>query len=126
MSDVKLTPFSFINAINDKVNVDLDTSQYVPFIVNRQLSYFKDTVLYANEMNMRPGIDKDQQFAFYVNGVSKRKRFAKWAKAEDDAKIQTLMQYYKINRRRAQEVSSLLNKEQYEYILGKMNKGGMS
>ena len=45
-------PFDFLNAINDtKVNVmvdDIAEKQYLPFIVNRGLSYFLETVLYAN------------------------------------------------------------------------------
>ena len=53
-----MTPFDYLNAINlTKKNIfaedPLADKEYVPYIVNRGLSYFPDTVLYANEMNKR-------------------------------------------------------------------------
>lgn len=124
MSNEKLTPFSFINAINTKVNTDLDVSQYTPFIVNRGLSYFKDTVYWANEMNLASSLDKDQQYQFLLSAVRKGKRFSKWAKAEDDANVTMVMDFYQVNRRRAAEIVSLLNKEQMNIISEKLSKGG--
>lgn len=124
MSDKKLTPFDFLNSINSKTNTDLDTSQYTAFMVNRGLSYFKDTVYWANEMNMHPELDKDQQYEFLLGAVRKGKRFSKWAKAEDDANTQLVMEFYKVNRRRAAEILSLLNNEQLGIITDKLSKGG--
>jgi hypothetical protein len=51
-----MTPFDFINAINftkkDLFSEDpMAKKDYAPFIINRGLGYFPDTVLYANEMN---------------------------------------------------------------------------
>ena len=74
-----MTPFDFINAILvNKKNLlkddDLATKEYVPFIVNRGLSLHLDCVLYANEMNLRPFIDKDQQFLFLLNTIRPMKR----------------------------------------------------
>jgi hypothetical protein len=64
-----MTPFDFLNDINyGKKNLMIgDTDhqvekQYLPFIVNKGLSYTMDTVLYANEMNIRPNTDKKLQF----------------------------------------------------------------
>ena len=50
-----MTPFDYLNAINQsKENLivdELSEKEYVPFVVNKGLSYFPDTILYANEMN---------------------------------------------------------------------------
>lgn len=123
MSD-KLTPFDFLNAINLKTNTDVDTTQYNPFMVNRGLSYFQDTVLWANEMNRRSHLDKDMQYSFLLNTVKKGRRFSKWFKAEADDDIDTVVEYYKVNRLRAQEILSLLNTEQINTIKEKLFKGG--
>ena len=50
-----MSPFDYLNAINytkkDIMVDDIAEKQYNPFMVNRGLSYFQDTVLMANEMN---------------------------------------------------------------------------
>jgi hypothetical protein len=71
----------YLNAINYTKEPLLDTEDesvekgYTPFVVNRCLSYFIDTVLYANEMNRRPETDKKMQFDYLqkstVNGLNK-------------------------------------------------------
>ena len=60
---------------------DLAEKAYNPFMVNRALSYFQDTVLFANEMNVNHTIDKRLQFDFFINMVRKRKRFFKNGKS---------------------------------------------
>ena len=51
-----MNPFEYVNAINHtKQNVmvdDMAEKAYNPFMVNRTLSYFSDTILMANEMNL--------------------------------------------------------------------------
>ena len=55
MSDYSLT--KYLTAINYSKEKLLDTDdrdwekKYPPFIINKGLSYFSDTVMYANEMN---------------------------------------------------------------------------
>jgi hypothetical protein len=80
-----MNPFDFINAINyskkDVMVDDLTEKEYNSFIVNRSLSNFSDTVLYANEMNINHHLDARLQFDFFINIIKKRKRFSKWNKA---------------------------------------------
>ena len=52
-------------------------SDYVPFIVARCLSYFPDTLIMANEINMFPSVDKKLHFDFLLNIVRKGKRFSR-------------------------------------------------
>ena len=79
-----MNPFEYTTAINySKKNImidDIAEKAYNPFLVNRSLSYFHDTVLAANEMNINHHIDNRLQFDFFINIVRKRKRFSKWFK----------------------------------------------
>ena len=62
-----MNPFDFVNSVNytkvDIMNDDVEKS-YLPFIINRQLSYFPDTVAVANEMNRYHQLDNKLQFHF--------------------------------------------------------------
>ena len=81
-----ISPFDFINAINlTKENLFTDpqaNKDYSPWMVNKGLSYFPDTILHANEMNGNYSIPKEWQFSYYLNTIPKKKRFSKWAKAD--------------------------------------------
>jgi len=63
-------PFQYLNAINtskrDVMIDDIAEKNYNPFMVNRGLSYFHDTVLMANEMNRWHHIDHRLQFDFFI------------------------------------------------------------
>ena len=79
-----MSPFDFLNAINtSKENLFESDPQagkdYKPFLINRGLSYFPDTIFYANQMNQHPSLDKDMQFFFFLNIISRKKRFSKWS-----------------------------------------------
>ena len=41
--------------------------QYPPYVINKCLSAFIDTIIYSNEMNVNHHIDKDMQYSFYLN-----------------------------------------------------------
>ena len=79
-----MNPFDYLNAINttkkDIMVDELAEKATQPFMVNRGLSYFPDTILYANEMNINHHIDHRLQFDFFINIIKKKKRFSKWAK----------------------------------------------
>ena len=123
-----MNPFDFVNAINyDKQDVmvdDIAEKQYVPFMVNRSLSYFQDTVLMANEMNLNAHLDNRLQFDFFINIVRKRKRFSKWFKPETQSDVEVVKTYYGYSNEKARQVLSLLTKDQIEVLKKKVNKGG--
>jgi hypothetical protein len=124
----KYTPFDFLGAITyskEQLIVDDETEkQYNPFIVNRGLSNSMDTVIWANEMNSRPHIDKKQQFVFLSKSIPKRKRYDKWAKAEEIDNLDLVMEYYGFSRDKAEVALSILTPDQLNYISKKRNKGG--
>lgn len=118
------TPFDFLNNINEKRGLDLPIANYTPFMVNRGLSYFRDTVLLANEMNAKSHIDPDMQYEFYMQAVTKKKRFSKWAKAETNNDVDSVMEYYQASRRKAEEIIAIINKDELATIKERLFKGG--
>jgi hypothetical protein len=124
-----MSPFDFINAINDtKENLFLDpqaNKDYEPWMVNKGLSQFPDTVLYANEMNLHYSIPKQWQFFFLLNSIPRKKRFSKWAKK--DAKTDSLslvMEYFGYSMEKAKQALGVLSQEQLDVIKEKLYKGG--
>ena len=123
--------FNFVNAINiskkdlirDSDSPDLLEKQYVPFIVNKSLSYFVDTIMYANEINRENHIDSLLQNDYYLNSIRSAKRFSKWAKPIENSEIESIQEYYKVNYNRALEISKVLTKQQLDLIKIRIIKG---
>ena len=124
------TPFDFINAINftkkDILAEDsLAVKDYTPFLVNKGLSYFPDTVLYANEMNYHNGIPNDWQFYFFLNSIPKKKRFSKWHKKDAETEsFRLVKEYYGYSDEKTKEALTILTDDQVAMIKEKLYKGG--
>ena len=120
--------FDYLNSINlskqDIMIDDLAEKEYNSFMVNRGLSYFNDTVLMANEMNMHAHLDKKLQYHFLINIVRKKKRFSKWAKPEKESDIEAVKEYYGYSNEKARQILTLLSPEQIKNIIEKVSKGG--
>ena len=123
-----MNPFEYCNAINytkkDIMIDDVAEKAYAPYMVNRQLSYFNDTVLAANEMNLKHHIDNRLQFDFFINIIRKRKRFSKWFKPEQISDLDVVKKYYGYSNERARQVLTLLSTEQINELKNKVAKGG--
>lgn len=124
--------FDFVNAINftkkdlmtDTENDELAEKSYVPFITNRGLSYFPDTVMYANEMNRYNHLDNKLQFHYLINTIRPKKRFSKWAKRKEDNDIEAIKEYYGYSRVKAEQALSVLSSDQVKTIKKRIDKGG--
>ena len=123
-----MSPFDFLNTINySKTDImvdDLTEKSYNGFMVNRSLSYFPDTVGFANVMNQYHHIDNKLAFHFLINIIRKRKRFSKWMKPDQVSDIEAIKQYYGYSNEKAKQVLSLLSPEQITIIIQKVSKGG--
>jgi len=123
-----MNPFEYINAINytkkDIMVDDIAEKEYNAFLVNRTLSYFPDTILYANEMNTKHHIDSRLQFDFFINIIKKRKRFSKWAKPTEIENLQLIKEYYGYSNEKAKSALSLMSNEQIDKLKQRINKGG--
>ena len=123
-----MNPFEYLNAINDtKKDImvdDIAEKGYSSFMVNRGLSYFNDTVLFANEMNRNHHLDNRLQFDFLINIIRKRKRFSKWMKPETVSDVEVVKEYYGYSNEKARQALTLLTPEQINEIKKKVYKGG--
>jgi len=123
-------PFDYVNSVlqnKKKLIVDEQTEKdYTPFLVNRSLSYHKDCIMYANEMNRRHLADKKMQYDFLLNTVRSMKRpFAKWVKSEKSDDLECIKQVYGFSDVKAREALRLLSKEQIQQLKEKTDIGGL-
>ena len=125
-----MSPFDFVNQIlqgkKQLIVDDLTEKEYNAFIVNRSLSYHKDCVLYANEMNTRHFIDKKMQNDFLLNTIRSQKRpFAKWVKSEKSDDLECIKLVYQFSDGKAKEALRLLSKEQIQQLKEQTHTGGL-
>jgi len=104
------------------LNDELDEKSYVPFIINRALSFHADCVLYAQEMNLMAGLDKKCQYDFLINTIRARKRpFAPWVKPTKEKNLAAIKAFFGYSNAKAMEVLKILTEEQVAQICEKMN-----
>lgn len=123
-------PFEFTKTINEtKRNlIDEDPEvekDYIPFLVNRSLGYFMDTIMYANEMNQKNSLDHKLQYDFLLNIIRPRKRFSKWLKKSKDDNIDLVKKFYGYSYTKAKDVVDILSEDQLKYIRSKLDIGGL-
>ena len=120
----------YLNAINHTKERLMDTEdeewekKYPPFIVNKCLSGFQDTLMLVNEINQYSHLDKKLQFDFLINSIRPRKRFTPWVKAEKLDDLEYVKEFYGYNNEKARVALSILNDEHIATIKRKLNKGG--
>ena len=125
-------PFKFfLGSINiTKENVLLEDSNgkieeaYNPYIINKSLSYFPDTIMQSNTMNGFFEVDKKLQYDFLLNSIRKKKRFSKWIRSNIEENVDVIKQYYKVGNEKAFEILSLLNDTQISIIKKELSEGG--
>lgn len=100
---------------------------YVPFVVNRSLSFHHDIVMFANEMNKHPGLESLMQYHYLLNTVRGYKRpFQKWQKREIIEDLDAVKEYFGYSNDKAKEALSILSDAQIEQIKKNLNKGGLN
>ena len=100
---------------------------YVPFVVNRSMSFHLDMVMAANEMNMNPSTDNLLQYHYLLNTVRAYKRpFQKWQKRDTIENLDAVKEYYNYSNEKAKDALSLLSTAQIEEIKKSLNKGGLN
>jgi hypothetical protein len=114
-----------INQSKKSLVIDDESEKaYPPFIVNKCLSAFHDTILFANEMNLNHHLDKKLQYDFFINSINPRKRFSPWAKKTKVEYLDAIKEYYSYNDDKALQALRILSKDQLEHIKKLVDKGG--
>ena len=117
---------SILTTKKSVIHDDVDLKDYNPFIVNRALSYHMDCVLYANQMNLYPHIEKDLQYHYLLNTIRAMKRkFQPWQKSLTDKDIESVKTLFGYSNEKAREALRVLTDEQIAEIRRRTDKGGM-
>jgi len=122
-------PFDFIKAINDSKDVmkndPFAEKDYIPFLVNRGLSFFQDTILQVNEMNRNHFLDNKLQFDYLINNIRPRKRWSKWLKPEKIDNLELVKLYFGFGNEKAKNALEILTNGNIEEIKNKLARGGV-
>lgn len=116
-----MNPFKIVSHIQTKSEpLEWDRGvekEYIPFLVNKALSFNSDTIGYANEMNMKHYLDIKMQYDYYQNIVRKKKRsFSKWPKKTIDPSIAMVAEYYNVSHKEAERRYKVLSKVKPEQL----------
>jgi hypothetical protein len=120
----------YLKAVNHTKERLLDTEdeawekKYPPFIVNKCVASFPDTIMLVNEINQLPHLDKKLQFDFLINSLRPRKRYTPWLKAMKLENLEYVKEYYGYNNEKAKAALDILTDEQISAIKRKLYKGG--
>ena len=121
-----MNPFDIADTIRSSkkyaIGDIIDEKDYTPFMVNRALSYKRDALPYAQEMNLYANLDNKLQydFLFYSIRQNRSKERVKWGKKLKNDDLDAVIEYYGYSYRKAIEVLKILNKEQISYIKEKL------
>ena len=120
----------YLNAINYTKEPLLDTEdeqwvkKYPPYIINKCIAPFPDSLMLVNEINQLHHLDKKLQFDFLINSLRSRKRYTPWMKAKKLKNLEYVKEYYGYNNEKAKSALDILTDEQISAIKTKLNKGG--
>jgi len=118
-----LSPFDFIKSVsNNKKDLLKDhpdnAKDYKAYVVNHGLSFYPDTVLTANEMNLYPEIPVEAQYYYYMGAIRKGNRFSEWHKPKKNDDLDLVQNVYQVRREIAKQYLKLLSKDD----LGKLRE----
>lgn len=127
----------YLNSINDnKKNLMRDSGameaaekSYPSFPVARSLSYHPDAILMVDELNQR-GLSEHKMrpvmhYEFLLNLIPRRKRYGKWAKPENDDKVQLIKKCFNYSEEKALAVMHLFTEEQFDIMRRSREQGGL-
>jgi hypothetical protein len=113
--------------LQTKKNVLEDETDYVPFVVNKALSFHFDCIMYANQMNMLPNLPRNLQYQYLINTVRGYKRpYRKWQKREEIENLGAVKEYYNYSNDKAKEALKVLSDADINEIKIRTRKGGLN
>jgi|TARA_R110002050_G_scaffold87381_1_gene185064 hypothetical protein len=126
-----MKPFDYVtsvsyskkNLMRGSENDELAESGYQPYLTNKALSYFPDSLFYSNEMNMNHHADNILQYEYLINTLRPKRRFAKWVKAEDNDDLEAIKLFFGYSNKKAEQTLSILSSEQIKIIKDELVRG---
>lgn len=100
---------------------------YVPFVVNKAISFHQDCIFHVNTMNRYPSTDGLLQFHYLLNSIRSYKRpFKKWQKRDTVENLDAVKSYYNYSNEKAKDALTVLSDDQIEMIKKNTDKGGLN
>jgi len=126
-----MSPFEFVKEIQsgkrDLMADPQSEKDYVPFVVNKALSYELDCLMEANAMNSRHHLDKKLQFGYLLKIIRARKRpFHKWVKKIENEDLEPIKLLWECSNIKALEILRILTPEQLNEVKRITDKGGVT
>ena len=121
-----MNPFDIVSSVSHtkkRVIDETNEGEYNSFMVNRALSYYPDTIMHAQDMNVNHHLPGLLQYDYLLSSLRPRKRFSKWFKREKDEQVEAVMREYSYNRQRATEAVSLMSKKQLTQLVDSQTRG---
>ena len=101
-----------------------DEKSYSSFMVNKALSFHRDTCLIANEVNKYPNLDSKLKYDFLLNMVRAQKRpYSKWFKRTESSDLLAVKEYYGYSDAKAEEAMKILSDDHIAAIKKQLYKG---
>ncbi len=104
---------------------ELATKEYNPWIVNKALSMYVDSIMYANDMNVNHYLDKDVQYAYHLNSVRAMNRKHTWFKSTSDEDLKVVTNHFQCNNIRALEIMKIIGAKGIDLIKKNDVTGGV-
>lgn len=116
---------SILQTKKDVFTDDPNMRDYNPYMINKALSNYIDSVIFANNMNMSYHLHKKAQYDYYINIVRAMKRpYAKWYKAQKEDDLEAVKLFFGYSTKQAREAIKLLTEEQIDIIRKTTTIGG--
>jgi hypothetical protein len=119
--------WDIVNSINNKdylYDEFIFKKEYKQYTILQAFSYYPDTIMLVNELNMYGGISNKEHYDFLFNATTKRNRRSKWFKNRKDNIVAELSVAYQVSEHKMQEILHVLTEDQINYLKEKIEKGG--
>ena len=98
--------------------------KYSPYIINKCIAPFNDTIMFVNEINMRHHLENKLQYDFLLNTIRPKNRFAPWVRGSKIKDLEFIKEYYGYSNEKAKVALQILSNDQIKAIKNSLSKGG--
>ena len=98
--------------------------KYSPYIINKCIAQFNDTIMFVNEINMRHHLENKLQYDFLLNTIRPKNRFAPWVRGSKIKDLEFIKEYYGYSNEKAKVALQILSNDQIKTIKDSLSKGG--
>ena len=99
--------------------------KYSPYIINKCIAPFNDTIMFVNEINMRHHLENKLQYDFLLNTIRPKNRYAPWVRGSKIKDLEFIKEYYGYSNEKAKVALQILSNDQIKTIKDSLSKGGI-